>query len=158
VHPRRKNRVPDDQIFSPHGENAIIRSHELTISRLQAEIDDLHAYSAALKGALAASKIQLPALNRGWATNLTQQEAAFMGALIRAYPRAMRHEDIIAVLPHHDHAKDHNPKLSSVLAHRVRKTLGFDAIETVHGLGFRVSDAFITAHGLEESPDRRRVA
>lgn len=120
------------------------------VTSLLRELDEVSAYAGVLKGALAAQGFETMARPGAWATKLTPQEQALVGALLRAYPRVLSPEHLLNCMPGHDHAEERQVQLVVVKVSHVRKKLGRDAILTVHGAGFamghRLHDVI---HGAE---------
>jgi DNA-binding response OmpR family regulator len=73
----------------------------------------------------------------------THGEARMIMALYRARARAVSREQLFDVLPGHDHGvgQDSTFKVVDTLMVRVRRKLGDDAVTTLHGVGYRMSEA-----------------
>lgn len=108
----------------------------------QREIEDLRAVVDVLKGALSADN---PALalhtGRSWMRGLCRQERALVGALLAVSPRVIGAEDLLDLLPGHDHVADRGLKLVALIVHKVRKQLGASVIQNVRGEGYCIPAA-----------------
>src|ERR1700740_670472 len=101
------------------------------------EIESLRAVVDCLKGALAADNpaaaLQEP---QSWMVGLTRQERALIGASIAPSPRVVAPDDLIDMLPGHNHPEDRTPKQVAVIVHHVRKKLGESVIQNAWGQGY----------------------
>ena len=77
-----------------------------------------------------------------WMADLRAQEIALIAALRAAYPRVLDIYALDEAMPRQDRAADRSIKCVHVAIHGARKKLGFDAITTVRGHGWRLSDEF----------------
>jgi DNA-binding response OmpR family regulator len=75
---------------------------------------------------------------------LQPQAAWLMSRLVAMNGRLMRREALIDNMPGNDRAHERGDKLIDVQMVRVRKALGRDAVETVHGVGWK-----LTPRGIE---------
>lgn len=107
------------------------------IAHLRADVADLTTYCNALKGALAAHGCATFERLGSWASVLTTQECALVGALIHAHPRVMSQFDLLECMPGHDHVKERRLGLVVVKVNHIRNKLGHkDAIVAVRGQGY----------------------
>jgi hypothetical protein len=74
---------------------------------------------------------------------LSPQQAALMATLYKAR-RTVTALALMELLPRADHAAELESNWSKVIVHRVRFFLGKDVIETIHGVGYK-----ITPYGVE---------
>lgn len=113
----------------------ILRSQSAVI-RQQEELIEL------LKSALAATGMEALPTYAPWMNGLTSQERALMGVLYAGYPRVARREDIVELLPGHDHVKERQLQIVDAVVHKIRRKLGAATIFTERGMGFRMGAAF----------------
>lgn len=120
-------------------------STDRLLAELQARLTgykELEAMVDTLKAALAADGVEWEPPMPAVMVPLTQQERALVGVLLRAYPRAVCREAILACLPSQDHAMDRNPGLISVLVHRIRAKAGAGAVISHRPWRFSLSPEF----------------
>lgn len=110
------------------------------IADLRRQLADAEAMIDVLKGAFAAHGMEVPE-NICALPGLVTQERAMIGALFHTYPRPAGSFFLLDTLPSRDCTKDRDANVIKVLACRIRRKLGKDAIETVHGVGYRLSSA-----------------
>ena len=70
------------------------------------------------------------------------QACQVIAALYGAKGKVVSHQRLFQVVPPRDLGADDDrgPNFMSVLVHRARKALGLDAIQNVHGVGYRLTD------------------
>ena len=102
-------------------------------------IAELEALVDLLKGALAAGGMDAIPSFHHWMRDLTPQERALLGCLQRSYPRPLDKFALLDLLPGQDHVKDRQPELVAAKVCHLRRKLGSDAIESVRGMGYRLS-------------------
>ena len=102
-------------------------------------IDEQERIISILKGALAAAGEKAPPKYEPWMVDLTSQEAALVGVLYRHYPRPVGKYQLLELIPGYDHVQERQAQIVNVKVHHVRNKLGSDAIETVRGMGYRLS-------------------
>ena len=108
------------------------------IAALRAQLAERDALIDVLKGALSADGAEVIAAAPAALVALSPQERAFVGVLFRAYPRAVDAYVLLDLLPSRDHARERDLSLVTVLAWKVRKKLGADAITSARGRGYRL--------------------
>lgn len=75
------------------------------------------------------------------AFGMTPAEAWIVGALWRLPAgRVGRRDRLLEDQPHHRPDSDRYNNIIDVLVHRIRRAMGTDAVETVRGSGFRLTD------------------
>lgn len=106
--------------------------------------EDLEALAAYYEDILGVTEDidRLDRLRRGF--NLQPQAAWLLSRLVAMNGRLMRRDALIDHLPGGDMNKERGEKLIDVQMVRVRRALGHDGVETVHGFGWR-----LTPKGLE---------
>jgi hypothetical protein len=123
-----------------------------TIAAQRAVILDQARIIDVLKGALAASGVELGDVwtpDRG----LTPQQSAMLGVLYAAYPRTVSVFSLLESMPSRSGAEDDRmPKLAQVQICHMRKRLGHDAIESLHGVGYRLGDRMYAEMRAEREP------
>lgn len=115
------------------------------IAQQRQVIEEQEAIIEILKGALAAAGCDDASGFQPWMKGLTGQERAMIGALYASYPRTLDMYGLLERLPGHDRAEERQPQLVVIKVHQIRKKLGVSAIETVRGMGYRLS---ATLHAL----------
>lgn len=118
------------------------------IARQKDIIRDLEGIVDVLKAALAAEGIEVTGV-QPWAKGLTQQQRAVVGALLSAYPRVINKYDLLDLMPGFDHVVERGMGSVTVVVCHIRKKLGYDAIECVRGLGFKLGDDFYRKYHVE---------
>lgn len=121
-----------------------------TIRRLEAENDRLRDQVAALEGQLRALECE-PVTMPAWSKGFSPQQAAFLGALYAAYPRALSYFDLDDALPRYDHVLDRDLRIVAQVAHHVRKKLPAGTIESVRPRRYRLTA--IGKQYLDAGPD-----
>jgi DNA-binding response OmpR family regulator len=123
-----------------------------TIAAQQAVIRDQAHIIDVLKGALAANGLDTGDLLTP-ARGMTPQQSAILGVLYAAYPRTVSVFGLLESMPSRSLAEDDRmPKLVQVQICHMRKRLGHDAIESVHGVGYRMGDAQHARMRAEREP------
>ncbi|ODT89884.1 winged helix-turn-helix domain-containing protein [Phenylobacterium sp. SCN 70-31] len=128
--------------------NAYKRPAEV-IAEQQDLIADLDRMIELLKGALAAAGIERPPAYRPWMKGLTPQERGLLGALYSHYPNPVDKHALLEHMPGQDHVEDRQVQLVALKVHHLRGKLGHDAIESIRGLGYRLSAA--EYHAMREA-------
>jgi DNA-binding response OmpR family regulator len=86
-----------------------------------------------------------------WAMKLSAGQTGLMQGLLEVYPRVLDRWFLEAeVIPKADRAHDRCIKIVDVYVLKIRRRLGLEVIETVHGLGFRCGEAFHAKYGDNE--------
>lgn len=134
----------------PEAAPSLFRKPSRIIAEQQAVIAEQEALIELLKGALAAAGEEVPPFHP-WMKGLTPQERAVLGALYRCYPRPVDKERLLDLMPGHDHVEDRCAQLVVVKVCHLRKKLGAAAIESVSGLGYRLSPLQYAAMRAAES-------
>lgn len=115
----------------------------VVIARQRAEIDDLEQLLDVLKGALVAQGCEEFPVHEEWMRGLRRQERAFVGILYAAFPRVVNNFALVEMLPGNAaDPLDRLAKIGSSVAYRTRRVVGESAIETIHGVGYRLSREF----------------
>lgn len=79
------------------------------------------------------------------AYRLSPGEAAILLSLYKARGRTMRSHVLLESLPARDHARDRDPKSVDVRICRIRRRIGRDAISTIWGHGYSISETGASA-------------
>jgi DNA-binding response OmpR family regulator len=124
-----------------------------TIAAQRAVILDQARIIDVLKGALAANGLDVGDMLIPAPRDLTPQQSAMLGVLYAAYPRAVSVFGLLESMPSRSGAEDDRiPKLAQVQVCHMRKRLGHDAIESVHGFGYRMGKALHAQMRAEREP------
>ena len=102
-------------------------------------IEEQEGIIAILKGALAAAGGEAAPVYKPWMNGLTPQEQALLGALFRHYPNPVGTYELLELIPGYDHVEERQAQLVKVKVHHLRKKLGTEAIESMRGVGYRLS-------------------
>jgi DNA-binding response OmpR family regulator len=119
----------------------IIAAMKAMLEKLRAENHRLKAAMRLVDAGIVDELEEVP-IGPAWTSGLTPQEIALVSALNTAFPRSLNRLQIMDCIHGHDHAHERDPRLAGVLVCRARKKLGFEAIDTVHGAGWKLSHAF----------------
>lgn len=140
-----------------HPSRSLRPSEVISAQRLL--IREQEALINVLKGALAAAGLSADDLVHPGFGGLTGQQAALVGALYAAHPRAVSHWALLEALPGRDAADDRQGATVRVQVCYARKVLGNDAIESVRGHGYRLGDAlYRSMRAQRESATGARIA
>lgn len=120
-----------------------ISMRAITMGGLVEEVHRLRDENAYLKGLIAAQGIEIEEEVPTWADGLAPGEIATMCVLIKAKGRIVNTFMIEEAIPKRDHTLDRDMRIVDVYISNIRKKLGKDAIITVWGRGYRVSQEFL---------------
>lgn len=109
------------------------------IAELEAEVADLRAIVAVLKGEAYMASATGLARKPVWAKGLNPQEHALVGLLLGAYPRYVDSFDLLDGLPSTTRAQERSTAQIRLLVCRIKKQLGKDTIKCQRGEGYALT-------------------
>lgn len=112
------------------------------IADLRAQLADAWALIDLQRGQLAAEGVDGFLAPTPLLRDLTTQQRALIGILLRAYPTTLGEFAILERLPCRDTALDRDVTIVRVLVCTTRKKLNGACIETVRGSGYRLGSDF----------------
>jgi DNA-binding response OmpR family regulator len=115
------------------------------VAALEAENAALKERLAILQQRLNLDEPEVAGLDLMIRYRLPRQQAETLRVLLAAKGRPVSRYGIEAAVTLRDHRAEPSRNFVSVLIHNLRKTLGPDAIETIEGIGWRISPNFRVA-------------
>lgn len=111
------------------------------IRRLQEQLKIAEARVTGLESQLRAMDVK-PIEIAEWMVPLRPQGVAVVMALSTAYPNLLDAPTLNRIVPRGHHSLDRHHAIIQAIIHHIRTEIGKDAILTVWGRGFRLSDEF----------------
>jgi hypothetical protein len=124
--------------------NHALQAKENTVENLRATTRDQEALIQMLDAALLAAGLPARPVPGPWMLALTPQQRGLIGALYGAYPRSLKIEELLDLLPcpRGRDPLDRQSNIVGVIVSKTRSIFGRDCILNDRGIGFRLSEEF----------------